>query len=525
MRKPAPKSSPAQPDLSALLARVAALEKALEAAQAENESLRVENKLLRQKVDFLAHKLFGKKSEKVNIDQMMLDFGGAGTAPAPAAPAIPAPAPLPFPKPRRARPTSRNRLPEHLPEERVILDPPEVIADPDDFKCIGEECHEELDVQPSRFFRRVIVRRKYVRKSDRQAAPVIVPAPKRLIDHSVASAGLLAHLMVGKYVDHLPLFRLSLILRRDGIELSRQILSEWMQKAGGWLEPVAEAVAAEIRATGYLQVDETMVRYLDPGHGGTRQGYLWTALSPGVGVRYEWHASRGAECLKGLLAGFSGIAQCDGYAAYPAYNKNRSEAERLVLAACWAHSRRKFFDAREESFFARWMIGQIDQLYRIETGLRERKAGPALRAAFRCSQSLPVMERMGKALRRQVELKRHLPQGMTGKAITYTLDLWAELRRYAESGTAEIDNNLVENAIRPTAIGKKNYLFFGSEDAGEASAAIYTVVGTCKMLGVDPQEYLRDVLTRLPDATNQMIASLTPARWKDARCGARKRAA
>lgn len=525
MRKPAPKPSPAAPDMSALLARVEALEKALSAAQAENESLRVENRLLRQKVDFLTRKLFGKKSEKINLDQLMLEFGDAGESSSPVAPAQPAPAPLLPPSPRRARSAGRNRLPDHLPEERVILDPPEVIAAPDDFKCIGEECHEELDVQPTRYFRRVIVRRKYVRKSARQAAPVIVPAPKRLIDHSVASAGLLTHLMVGKYVDHLPLHRLSLILRRDGIQLCRQILAEWMQKAGGWLEPIAEAVAAEIRATGYLQVDETMVRYLEPGHGSARQGYLWTALAPGVGVRYEWHASRGSECLKSLLAGFSGMAQCDGYSAYPAYNKTRTEAERLVLAACWAHSRRKFFDAREDSFFARWMIGQIDQLYRIEAGLRERKAGPALRAAHRCSQSVPVMARMGKALRRQVELKRHLPQGMTGKAITYTLGLWEELRRYAESGTAEIDNNLVENAIRPTAIGKKNYLFFGCEDAGAASAAIYTVVGTCKMLGIDAQEYLRDVLTRLPDATNQMIASLTPARWKEERGGVRKRAA
>lgn len=523
MRKPAPQPSPAMPDYAALLGRVEALEKALAASQAENAALRTENKVLKQKVDFLTRKLFGRSSEKINLDQMMLQFGDA-PAETPAA-VVPAPQPAPSSQPRRARPAPKSRLPEHLPEERVILDPPEVTAAPDDFRCIGEECHEELDVTPTRYIRRVIVRRKYVRKDDRQAAPVMAPAPKKLIENSIATPGLLTHILIGKYADHLPLYRLSQMFRRDEIRLSRQTLSGWMQKTGGWLEPIAEAVAAEIRATGYLQVDETMVRYLDPGNGSTRQGYLWTALAPGVGVRYEWHASRAASCLDGLLGAFSGLAQCDGYASYPAYNRTRPEGERLVLAACWAHSRRKFFDAREESFFARWMIGQIDQLYRVEARLRAKRAGPGLRAVVREVESRRVLSRIGKALRRQVELQRHIPQGLTGKAIAYTLDLWVELQRYADSGVAEIDNNLVENAIRPTAIGKKNYLFFGSEDAGVPSAAIYTLMGTCKILGINPQEYFADVLARLPHTTNRMVAGLTPARWLDERELARRLAA
>lgn len=513
MREPTPNPTPdLAAQVAALTAQVAVLTEALKRSEAEN-------KLLRQKVDFLTRKLFGRSAEAFNPGQLSL---GLGAEPAAESPENPAPAPVPSTLPRPARPPRAERMPEDLPEERVVLEPAEVIADRAAYRCIGKEEHVELDVTPTRYFRRVTERRKFVRIGERDAAPVIVPAPRRLIENSIASPGLLAQIVIGKHVDHLPLYRQEQAFRRDRIHLSRKTLCDWMRHTGNWLQPIAEAVAAELRATGYLQVDETMIRYLDPGNGSTRQGYLWTYAAPGAGVFFDWQTSRAATCLRGRLRDFHGLAQCDGYASYPAYNDSRPEDRRLTLLACWAHARRKFFEAKEDSFFARWMVGQIASLYAVEARLRQTKAGPAQRAAVRGAESRLILARIGRALRRQ---SGHLPQGPTGKAIAYTLGLWKELQLFVEHGQTEIDNNRVENAIRPTAIGKKNFLFFGSAEAGKHSAVFYTLIGTCKILGVDLREYLTDVLTRLPTLTNQQVAELTPSRWRDAKILARRLAA
>ncbi len=264
---------------------------------------------------------------------------------------------------------------------------------------------------------------------------------------------------------------------------------------------------------GYVQVDETPVKYLSPGHGQTRQGYLWCAHAPGGDVVYHWETSRAARCLENIIpVDFTGTVQCDAYAAYASFASARKMP--LTLAGCWAHARRNFYEAREQApLRAAWVLHQIGLLYRVERELRQTKAGPALRAAMRASQSRPIHQRLQRTMILLRKSGRYRPSSPFAKALDYALAHWAELGVYLHDGRLEADNNLTENRIRPTAIGRKNYLFFGGAEAGQRSAILYTIVECCRLRGIDPMAYLRDVLTRLPSMTNWQIKDVTPAAW------------
>lgn len=498
----------------------------LERLETENKRLEQENRLLREKVDYILRRMFGSSSEKLHPGQLELmlslqeEAQAAGKGEASLlleGEAVPA-------KPRAKR-ERRERVPEHLPVVEEILEPEEVAAEPEQWRRIGEERTELLDCEPARYVRRVIIRPKYVSRQNKDAAPVIAPLPALPQERCIAAPGLLASIAVAKYCDHLPLYRQESILRsRHGIALPRSTLARWMELVAFWLEPVYRHLQGEILQSGYIQVDETPIEYLDPGNGKTRQGYFWTAHSPGGDTIFHWQTSRAAACLENIIpVDFSGILQCDAYAAYASFAGKRSGIE---LAGCWAHARRHFYDARAHvPLRSDWILRQIGHLYAIERGLREQKAGPALRAVVRSTQSRPILARIKRALERMAASGLHLPQSTFAKAIAYTLENWKELTRYAESGLIEIDNNLVENAIRPTAIGKKNWLFIGDAKTGQRSAIIYTLIECCRRRGIDPQAYLRDVLTRLPGATNQKIPQFTPAKWADARRGKLPKAA
>jgi hypothetical protein len=263
----------------------------------------------------------------------------------------------------------------------------------------------------------------------------------------------------------------------------------------------------------YLQVDETPIRYLEPGHGQTKQGYLWAYSRPGGDVFFDWQTSRAATCLDQVIAAdFTGTLQCDGYQAYPAFAERR--ARQVTLAGCWAHVRRKFHEALAEApRTAGWIIRQIAHLYRVEKDLREKHAGPRRRAAVRSHQSRPIVARLHRTLCVLKLSRRHLPQSLLGQALDYTFGQWSTLALYLDDGRIEIDNNLVENAIRPTAIGKKNWLFIGDAEAGQRGAILYSLIETCRRRGLDPHAYLRDVLTRLPSMTNWQVQDLTPEAW------------
>lgn len=474
-------------------------------------TLQKENSLLRQKIDVLCRRLFGSSSEKIDAAQLELVLQLINTDSA----SIQEP-PVALEKtsePARPRQERAPRIPANLPVVEQIIEPAEVIAQPEQWRLIGQEISEQLDFEPGRFLRRRLIRKKYVHVSDPDRAPILAPLPEKLLERGVAGPGLLAHILVSKYCDHLPLYRQEQIFaQRHKINLPRVTLARWVELCADWLQPIYEQIRTGVMAGGYAQVDETPVAYLAPGNGQTRQGYLWTACRPGGDVFYRWETSRAAECLERMLPGdFKGALQCDGYSAYPAFAKGRHGIE---LAGCWAHVRRKFHEALDQSPRpAGWIMRQIQHLYRIESCLRENKSGPRLRWAVRSHQSLPIVQRIKKALMLLKSGRRHLPQSLLGQAIDYTLSQWTGLEVFLRDGRVEIDNNLVENAIRPTAIGKKNWLFMGEAGAGQRGAIIYTLIESCRKRSIDPYGYLRDILTRLPTLKNTQISEVTPEAW------------
>jgi hypothetical protein len=363
-----------------------------------------------------------------------------------------------------------------------------------------------------------------VRRDQRALPPVLTPAPLRVAEHSLAAPGLLAYVLIGKYCDHLPFYRQEQIFwERHEVFIARQQMGQWQEQSVRLLTGITDCLEAQLRASLYVQVDETPVRYQDRTLAGRcGQGYLWTGLVPGECVIYQWHTSRSAQCLDALLGEtYTGKIQCDGYSAYGAFAKAKTD---LALFGCWAHARRHFYEAREQApRVAGWLLNQIGLLYHWEEQWRQSRAGPALRQVYRASHSRMIVARLRRALERLQP--RYLPQSALGQAIQYALNQWPQLIGFLEHGEVEIDNNLVENAIRPTALGKKNWLFFGSAEAGQRSAVMYTLIQNCRLHGVEPYAYLKDVLERLPRTTNQEVAQLTPANWKKAREAAAQKAA
>jgi transposase len=491
-------------ELNALRELVSTLQTTLTAAKSLTETLQRENQLLRQKLEYFIQRYFGgTKNESLDPQQLELLLAGLAklaVAPPAAEPKVPVRA-------QRAARAVRQPLPAHLETERVVLEPEEVKQQPEGWRKLGEEVTEELDWKPAKFIKRLYIRPKYANVE----RIIIAPLPARLIEKGLPGAGLLTQVILSKYEDHLPLYRQEQIYRqRHGVVLSRQTLCGWVEAAADWLSPIYREMKAGLLARDYLQVDETPIRYLDPDvKGKSQQGWLWTYSHPRDDVIFEWKVSRSREGPRDFLKNFRGKLQTDGYGVYESLARERNGE--LTLIGCWAHVRRGFHEALGEGRLAAWFVGQIGLLYGVEKHLRQHRAGPQLRVAMRVWQSRPVLVR----LRRAMELvrRRVLPQSLLGQAIDYALGRWETLTRYVDDGGLELDNNLVENAIRPTAIGKKNFLFIGHPEAGQRSAVIYSVLGSCRRQGINPAEYLRDVFERLPKAKTSELKSLTPATW------------
>ena len=501
------------PDLSS--SREAELSRQLQERDGQLQRANARIALLEAKIDLLVRKLFGAQSEKLDPAQLLLLLQGMdepGKAPEPVAAEAPRRSTVPSP-PRERGP----RLPEHLPVIEEVIVPEPVKLAPQDWRRSGEEVSERLDYEPARFLRRRTVRPKYVQRGVLDAVPIVAPLPDSILERSIVTPGLLAQIIVSKYCDHLPLYRQeSIYWTRHQVWLPRQTMAEWVELAAEWLKPVYRQIQQGILKQGYLQVDETPIRYLAPGHGRTKLGYLWTCGVPRGDVVFHWETSRAAACLDNIIpVDFSGTIQCDGYEAYDCFARRRGE--KIVLAGCLAHVRRKFHEARETApKVAGWILKHFQNLYQLETRLRDARAGPKLRQAERASLSRAVLARLHRALVRLKTKHRFLPRSLMGKAIAYALNQWPSLLLFLKDGRLEIDNNLIENAIRPTAIGKKNWLFIGEAQAGDRSAIIYTVIECCRRRGLDPFAYLRDVFTRLPSMTNRQVKDITPEAWKKA---------
>jgi len=490
-------------ELSELRELVAALQGTL-------AEVKTENQLLRQKLEFFIKRYFGgTKTESLDPKQLELLLAGFEALNAPTALTDEA-------KPASTRSTlatrpARQPLPAHLETERVVLEPEEVQQQPAGWRKLGEEVTEELDWKPAQFIKRLYIRPKYA-SADRI---VIAPLPARLIEKGLPGAGLLTQVIVSKYEDHLPLYRQEKIYReRHGVNLPRQTLCGWVEAAADWLGPIYREMKAGLVGRDYLQADETPIRCLDPDvKGKSQSGWLWTYSAPQGDVVFEWQISRSRAGPREFLKSFRGKLQTDGYSVYESLARERGDE--LTLIGCWAHARRGFHEALGEGRLAAWLVGQIGRLYAVEKHLRENNAGPQLRAAVRAWQSRPILVRLRRAL--EVVRRRVLPKSLLGQAIDYALARWEALTRYVEDGRLEIDNNQCENAIRPTAVGKKNFLFIGHPDAGQRSAVLYSVLGSCRRHGANPADYLRDLFERLPKAKTSEIKSLTPAAWAKAR--------
>jgi transposase len=488
-------------ELSTLQELVSTLQGALSAAQ-------IENKLLRQKLELFLKRYFGG-TQNEGLDPKQLELLLVGLAAMTTGASV-------AEKPKAARSTAtakavRQPLPAHLETERVVLEPQEVQQQPEGWRKLGEEVTEELDWKPARFIKRLFIRPKYANAE----RIVIAPLPARLIEKGLPGAALLAQVMISKYEDHQPLYRQEKIYdQRHGVKLPRQTMGGWMGAGADWITPIYREMKTGLLAGTYLQADETPIRYLDPDvKGKSQQGWLWTYSHPEGDVVFEWNISRSREGPREFLKDFKGKLQTDGYGVYESLARERGGE--LILIGCWAHARRGFHEALDEGRAAAWIVGQIGQLYGVEKALREHRAGPDLRAAVRAWQSRPVLVRLRRAL--EMIRRRVLPKSLLGQAIDYTLSRWEALTRYLDDGRLEIDNNLCENAIRPTAIGKKNFLFIGHPEAGQRSAVIYSVLGSCRRLGINPAEYLQDLFERLPKAKTSEIKSLTPAAWLKAK--------
>jgi transposase len=488
-----------------------------EVLHAENLLLKEEVSVLKAQIEWLKQKLFGGgQSERLDRAQLMLQLGELEKLAA-ALPQAGPPATISYEREpaREKRPLAAETF-AHLPvKETLVIEPEEVKAAPEAYERIGEERTFEVDVTPPRLFKREIVRPKYRVKADRSLPPVVAPAPARVVQGGYASAGLLAWVALSKYVDHLPLYRLEQMSARWGAQISRQTMADWIRIAADCLEPIYKHMHRDLLASGYVQADETPVKCNDPDEkrGGTTQGYLWVISRPGGDVIFDWRLSRRHGELTTLLTeDYKGVLQSDGYEAYAAYARAH---QGVAWVGCWAHARRKFFEAQAESpQRAALILRLIGHLYRYERQWDQANAtGPALRAALRQSHfalTLKLLKRTAEHLRGKV-----LPRSLLGQACTYLLNQWEPLSAHLWHGQTRIDNNLVENAIRPSAIGKKNWLFIGHPDAGQRSAIIYSLVVSCQRHGKDPYAYLRDVLTRLPRMTNRDdLAPLTPARWQ-----------
>jgi transposase len=549
--------------VSLLLGQLDAFQAQVQALQQQNQSLTTENQLLRQKVEGLIRRYFGSpKNEGLDPNQLQLLLAGITASVAPPAPASQTSATSPPPSSAKsARKPARSGIPDHLPIERIVLLPDEVKADPEAFRQIDEVVTKELDWEAAKFFWRYYVRPKFVRKTTastpvadvalptRSAIPekvscvarelaqqaridppevFIATLPNRLIEKGLPGVGLLIHLLLSRFEDHLPYYRLEKIFRqRYGVPLARQSMVDWTEQLATWSQPIYRQMIVELLAGGYLQADETPIRYLDREEPGRScQGYFWAFSHPRGNVIFQWQTGRGREGPEAFLKDFKGKLQTDGYAVYGRLVQDRNaplvaqgKPPELLLFACWAHVRRNYFEAKDQDRRAAWFLKQIGLLYALEKRLRQQKAGPRWRQAARAAEAGMTLNRIKRALDRIGP--RVLPQSRLGKAIGYTLDRWPELTRYVEHGEVEIDSNKIENAIRPTAIGKKNFLFVGHPEAGWRSAVIYSILGTCHRYGINPAQYLKDVLTRLPNLKQSQIPELTPRAWAKAHPEAR----
>lgn len=474
-----------------------------------------ENERLRHQLDQLLRRMYGRKTERFDPNQAELDLGSSSerrddddndSAAGPAA--------LDPPAPGARRRRGRRKLPQDLPRKRIVLEPEAhelVCADCAQQKeRIGEDVTEELEYEPAVICVNEYARPKYACRQC-EAGVVQAELPGRPIEKGRPGPGLLAHVVVSKYAEHLPLYRLETIFPRSGVEISRRTLCDWVAATAELVEPIVAYMRREsVLTSKVIHSDDTPITVQDRAHpAGSRKGYLWVYGGQQGDLVYDFTPSRSRAGPLAFLGDYRGYLQADAYSGYDEV----FASGQVIEVACWAHGRRYVLEAVKTALEAATdLLALIRRLYAVERYAKEQGLTGAARCALRAERSRPILARIDEKL--TAEVSRHLPKSPMGEAITYLRRQWRAFTRFLDDGDLAIDNNASERALRMVAIGRKNWLFAGSDAGGRRAAILYSLVATCKNIGVDPFAYLRDVIARVSTHPMRRIEELTPRGWQ-----------
>jgi len=507
-------------------ARTTELEAKTTELEKKNQELEADKKDLQEQIDLLKKQIFGRRSERYRIEhpgqQLLFEDELTQEAIREIEQSLKDATEEKVVSRRKVR-RGPKPLPKHLPRDDRLVDLGE-----DEKQCVHgyalvkkrEKVIEELEYIPASM--RVIRHIQVIYTTPDCPFPECcseraAPLPPRPIEEGRPGTGLLAHVVVSKYGDHIPLYRQSQIFAREGIDLARSTLCDWTMRVGELLKPIVMESKRQLLAGDFLQADETTIRTLRVKNRGrppdkSHLAYLWGYGVPWEEVVYDYTLDRSKKNPLKFLDGFKGTLQIDGYDGYNGVFVD-GEVQRV---GCFAHARRKFHHALKDSpEEARTALAAIQLLYRLEREMKEKNLSPRERVVERRRVAKPVLEKLENLLR--VYQNGCRPTSKLGKAIRYALNEWKYLKTYIEVGKAEIDNNSLEQTLRPVALGRKNYLFCGAPSGGQAAATLYSLVTSCKRLGVNPWQYIKDVLDRISTHPASRIAELTPKGWKAAR--------
>ncbi|MDH5400440.1 MAG: IS66 family transposase [Cyclobacteriaceae bacterium] len=452
---------------------------------------------LKHELAQLKRLLYGSKKERfINPDQsqMSLDLAGVEEkTPAEETQQIN------YERKKKKGKAKRLLLPPHLPREEEILEPEGL---PDGAERIGEDVTEILEYRPGKIHVRRMVRPVY--KTEEKI--ISAPLPTLPIPGGNAGPGLLAYILISKFIDHLPFYRIVQMFKREQVKLAESTVNGWYKTTAKLLMPLYEALLRKIHDANYILADETPIPVLSSSKpGSTHKGYHWAYLLSRENIMlFSYSPSRGQQCPSELLSSYQGALQTDGYGVYDQFDRPG-----ITLLACMAHARRKFEQAKDnDRERANHVLGQMQMLYEIERRAKDDGMSNDQRYELRQKEAVRILEKLEAYLKDAYT--QVLPKSAIAKAIAYTLKLWPRLIRYTENGEWMIDNNAVENKIRPIALGRKNYMFAGSHEAAQHAAMMYSFFATCKMNDINPFDWLKDTLTQIPDYKVNQLEELLP---------------
>lgn len=488
----------------------------------ENGQLRNEINRLKEQLEWFRRQMFGQKSEKTvaDLSEQQPSLPGLETSNSPLPPKEEGP--LPPPKPKKRNPNGKDaiELPPDLPIEEVILDLSE-----EEKICprtgkplvkIGEEVTRKLCHRSGGYFIRKIIRPKYASPQDPDQGVKTAPLPDSLLPKCQADESLLAEVLTQKFAYHMPLYRIAEKFANDGVRISRQTLSQWVLRCGQALKPIYEELKRQIFQSGNIFIDETHLDMLEPGQGKVHQAYMWVivggqAANPAYRL-YVFRLDRKHIHAEELLLGYNQYLHSDKYGAY----ETLANKKQFTWCPCWAHIRRKFLEAESgDPPFREWVLKKINELFSLEKEAWTKTEEERL--CFRLEKEIPIIDELIEKIKERLIKGNILPKSKFREALCYFCGLIPYLKNYIFQAYARLDNNPAERAIRALTIGRKNWLFVGNEQGGEAAAIILSLVQTCRALGINPREYLDDVMRRLMSHNSQEISELLPDRWAKSR--------